>query len=343
MKKYSRAKFISAFIVVFVYLVGCDRMPQIKIVHPEPRQPEQKKAQVFDDFILVPIKPGDTFASIAGKYLNDPSRSKDISAFNNGILPAPGHNIIIPLKSYKMGGIAKNGVQQVPVLVYHRFSLSRNDKMVIAVDEFEAQMKYLAENNYTVVTLDQLMDFLNMKQSLPEKSVAITIDDGWRSFKTYGFPVLKKYGFPATLFVYTDFIGKKKAMSWKDIRAVAAEGIDIQCHTRKNRKLTALRHRMRTFRKYFNQLEIEIAVSKNIIKEKVNKNCRYLAYPQGATDALIIEMVKKHGYRGAFTVTRGGNPVFINNYKINRSIIYGTYGIDQFIKNLEVFKELDLS
>jgi len=56
----------------------------------------------------------------------------------------------------------------------------------------------------------------------------------------------------------------------------------------------------------------------------------------------IIELLKKHGYRGAFTIKRGGNPFFIHNYRLNRSMIYGDFDLNQFEKNLTVFTEESL-
>ena len=89
-------------------------------------------------------------------------------------------------------------------------------------------------------------------------------------------------------------------------------------------------------------MEAEISVSKKLIQQKLNKNCKYLAYPYGETTPLVIALLKKHGYRGAFTVKRGSSPFFANNYKINRSMIYGNYDIQEFEKNLAVFSERNL-
>ena len=71
--------------------------------------------------------------------------------------------------------------------------------------------------------------------------------------------------------------------------------------------------------------------------KKVNKDIKYLAYPYGETDHLVIELIKKYGYRGAFTVNGVGNPFFIHNYRINRSMIYGDFDLTQFERNLNCF------
>jgi hypothetical protein len=76
-----------------------------------------------------------------------------------------------------------------------------------------------------------------------------------------------------------------------------------------------------------------------LIKKKLNQEVKYTAYPYGETNHLVIELAKKVGYRGAFTTKRGGNPFFVNNYRINRSMIYGEFNLKSFEKNLSPFSE----
>jgi peptidoglycan/xylan/chitin deacetylase (PgdA/CDA1 family) len=171
--------------------------------------------------------------------------------------------------------------------------------------------------------------------------VAITIDDGWRSFYEIGLPILKKYGIPATLFVYTDFIGGSKAMTWNQVKDVAESGIDIQCHTRTHRNLTVLREK-ESLKEYLAAVEAEIVTSQKEIKSRLNRECRYLAYPYGKTNSLVISMLQKHGYRAGFTVSREANAFFNDQYRIGRAVIYGTYDMDRFKRNLSVFHPMVL-
>ena len=78
---------------------------------------------------------------------------------------------------------------------------------------FDAQMEYLAQNGYHVMPLARLADFLAGKEPLPQKTVVITIDDGYRATYDIAFPILKKHGFPATVFLYSDFVGAGDAMT----------------------------------------------------------------------------------------------------------------------------------
>jgi peptidoglycan/xylan/chitin deacetylase (PgdA/CDA1 family) len=235
--------------------------------------------------------------------------------------------------------LTSKGYQTVPVLSYHRFSFDQASKLTVTKSAFEEQMKLLKDKGYRGITLDQLFDFLDFKSQIPKKSVVINIDDGWRSTYDIAFPILKKYGYPATLFVYTDLIvGSEKTLSWDLIQEMANNGIDVQCHTKSHRNLT-LMDKKESFREYFEAIEKELSTCEAIIKKKLNKDVKYLAYPYGETNPLINELLKKRGYRGGLTIKRGGNPFFIHNYRVNRSMIYGDFDLNQFEKNLTVFTE----
>lgn len=295
----------------------------------------------FDSFIIVKPQPEDSFASLAGRYLNDSSRGWLIAEFNQVGTPREKEHLIIPLKPFNLGGLSPDGFQTVPVLVYHRFSKSRKGKMIVSEADFRAQMAYLHDNRYHVIPLEQLVDFIDFKTPLPEKSVVLTFDDGWLSFYDIALPILKEYGYPATLFVYTDFIGAGKAMSWEQLDSLEKQNIDIQCHTKSHRNLAVLKKKER-FDAYFEDVKNEILASTQMIREKLGKECRILAYPYGATNHLVIEMLKKHGYLAAFTVDRGSNPFFVDNHMIHRSAIYGEYDLERFAQNLDVFRKKDL-
>jgi peptidoglycan/xylan/chitin deacetylase (PgdA/CDA1 family) len=294
-----------------------------------------------DDFIIVTATVEDTLSSLAAEYLDDPSKGWLIAEFNHIKTLTPGQEVTIPLFSFNEGGLKSRGYQTVPVLSYYRLSRNKPSQIAITRDDFKAQMKYLKDNGYHVITLEQLLGFLDYREQIPEKSVAITFDDGWISTYDIAFPILKEYGFPATIFIYTDFVGGGKALSWKHIKELSEAGFDIQCQTKTHRNLTVLKNR-ESFKQYFNSLEMEINYPKKLIEKKLNKKCNCLAYPYGETNNLVIAMLKKHGYRAAFTIDNKSNPFFIDKYKISRSAIYGKYDIEKFKNKLSVFQHMEL-
>lgn len=299
------------------------------------------QAYVSDDFVLVKTTGHDTFSSLAAYYLKDPNKGWLIAEFNRITTLIPGQKLIIPLSPFKRGGLKADGYQTVPVLVYHNFSLKKSDKTAVSQDDFEAQMKYLKQNGYHVVSLDQLLDFIEYKEQLPEKSIVLTFDDAWRSIYEIALPILIKYGFTATFFIYTDFIGGGKAMTWKQIETLSKIGFDIQCQTKTHRDLAAPK-KNESFNDYFKSIEKEISYPKKLFKKQLNIDCKYLAYPYGKTNNIVIALLKKYGYRAAFTIERKSNPFFIDKYRISRSVIYGGYDMDAFKHDLSVFHKTEL-
>ena len=209
--------------------------------------------------------------------------------------------------------------------------------MTVRKEDFENQMRYLHDHGYHVITLDQLFDFLLLKEQIPKKSVVITIDDGWRSTYDIAYPILKRYNYPATLFVYTNLItGSSKTLSWDLVKRMYADGIDMECHTKTHRNLHWKREK-ESFRQYFDAVQTEIDASSRVLKQQLHKEVHYIAYPYGDTTNVVIALLKKRGFRAAFTVKRGTNPFFEDRYRLYRSMIYGGYTLHDFERNLKVF------
>jgi len=257
-----------------------------------------------------------------------------ISEFNETESLRPGQELIIPLQTHEKGGLSLEGYQTVPVIAYHKFSKTKADAMTVTENAFEQQMRFLKENGYRVITMDEFFGFLDFQSQIPKKSVVITMDDGWRSAYEIAFPILKKYGYPATLFVYTDLIFQSdKTLDWNLIAEMSKNGIDVQCHSKTHRNLDR-RESRESFREYFEAVKKELTESAKIVKRRLNKDVRYLAYPYGDTNHLVVALVVKLGYQGAFTVERESNPFFVDPYRIKRSMIYGNFDLKDFENNL---------
>lgn len=342
--------------IIIAFLSGCageQVIPPPPLVPPVEATPTQVappaqtlvppgESPQYTSFAVVTVKDRDTLSSLASQYLNDASKGWMIAEFNEVSEVTPGQKLIIPLKYFERGGLTVKGHQTVPILAYHKFSESKADKMTVTASAFEEQMKFLKDKGYHVITLNQLFDFLDFKIQIPKKSVVITIDDGWRSTYDIAFPILKRYGYPATLFIYTTLIsGNKLTLNWDLINEMAGQGIDLQCHTRTHRNLNAPVSK-ESFKEYFEAIEKELLDAAKAIKMRTNREVQYLSYPFGNINHLGIALLKKQGYRGGVTVTRAGNAFFVNNYRVNRSMIFGEYTLQQFEKNLVIFTEESL-
>jgi len=333
MSKQKVVGHLSLILFCIFILAGCAAI--LPEQAPDPSEPFE------DEFIIVRASQWDTIPYLAEIFLHDRSKDWMIRECNGVVQSEPGQGLAIPKKPFAFGGLSADGYQVVPVLSYHKFSKDRSDKLTITEAAFKAQMEYLRQNGYRVISAEQFVAFLDFKDQIPKKSVVITADDGWDSFYDIAFPILKEYGFPATLFVYTDFIGTNHAVSWEQLGIMAKQGIDVQCKSKSHRNLAVLK-KNESPNVYREEVEKEISVPTQLIEEKLGKKCSLFAYPYGESNSVVIEILKKYGYRAGFTLTGDVNPFFVNNYKINRYSIYGQHELDEFKNNLAVFREENL-
>ena len=119
------------------------------------------------------------------------------------------------------------------VFMYHRFGEDRYPSTSIRVDQFRQQMEYLRSSGFSVIPLEELLDFLSGRnQALPAKAVVITVDDAYRSIYEVAYPLLAEYGFPFTVFVSTDPLDSKLPdyLNWDQIREMASKGVTFANH-----------------------------------------------------------------------------------------------------------------
>ena len=103
------------------------------------------------------------------------------------------------------------------VLMYHSIAIEAGNNLRIPPDDFDKQMAWLHDNGWKPVALDELYAWIEKGEPFPEKTVAITLDDGYIDNYTSAFPILKKYGFAATIFMITDFIGRVAYLTCDEI------------------------------------------------------------------------------------------------------------------------------
>ncbi len=321
------------YTVVFIILLsGCAKKVDVK---PE---------RIQSDYRFVTVANGDTIESLAESKLGSTSLAWRIKEFNGVERAVVGQELIIPLKPFRPGGLTAAGYQMVPVLAYHHFSKGPSrKKLVVSAKKFGDQLGYLKSHGFHPITLEQMLEFLNFGQ-VPQRSVVISIDDGWVSSYTIAYPILKRYGAPAVLYIPTDYIQGKssKMLTWNQIlKMVQDNAVDIQPHSKTHRDLTKLKPN-ESFKSYISSVRNEISTAQRVINDKLKTEATSLSYPFGATNSLVAEMVRKYGYTTAFTVKRGSNPAFQNNFLLNRSMIYGTFDQRKFVKNLQVFERYPL-
>ena len=287
--------------------------------------------------VYVPA-PGDTLQGVAARLLGDASRAWRIAEANGQSWdPQAGKPLAVPLGQGHATGVNGDGVQTVPILCYHRFG-SGSSKMLVAPAQFEAQLEWLARNHYKVLRLRDLNGFLAGKEPLPQRSVVITIDDGYESVYRHAYPALKKFGFTATLFVYTDFVGTRDGLSWAQLQEMAASGvIDIQAHSKSHRNLIE-RNTSETDAGYRQSIETEVRQPRQVLERRLaaaGVQVRHFAFPFGDANELVLESLERNEYSLGLTVNPGGNPFFAQPYMLRRTMIFGDHDLDDFKARLQ--------
>jgi peptidoglycan/xylan/chitin deacetylase (PgdA/CDA1 family) len=224
--------------------------------------------------------------------------------------------IIFIYYSYKYAWWTKNIDYNYPrILMYHMISdHKKNTKfnsLRVKVSEFEKQIKYLSDNNWTFFTMSELIE---KKDNLSEKSIAITFDDGYEDNFTNAFPILKKYNAKATIYLVIDRHNKEwsskrkkknssgelknepKLLDEQIVELINSGLIEIGSHTMTHDNLPTLS---------IEDKKVEIGDSKIKIEEKFKIKCNSFCYPFGLYDNEDIKVVRESGYTNA-TVTKKG-------------------------------------
>src|SRR5262249_196394 len=187
-----------------------------------------------------------------------------------------------------------------------------------------------------------LASFLRGKRQLPAKAVVLTIDDGYNSMYFHAYPILKRYGFPATIFVYTDFIGARDSLTWEQMKEMTASGlIDVEAHSKSHSNLT-LRMSGEGDNRYRERLALESAAPREVLERKLHVNVSSYAYPYGDANPMIIEQLTRANYKMALTVDPGGNAFFTPPLLLRRTMVLGDEDLETFKAQLQVFTAADL-
>jgi len=218
----------------------------------------------------------------------------------------------------------------VPILTYHKFCIGESpDAYTINIKDFEEQMAYLEDNGYRVISISQLLECIE-NNFFPEKPVVITIDDGFKSVYNLAFPVLKKYQYPAILYLYTDFIANgPHQLSWEEIKEMIDHGMEIGSHTLSHCNLLNMKQN-ESHMEYLKRIEKEISLSKSILERNTSSTIESFAYPYGVYSQQIRMLAKQSGYRALLNVNSMNNSIPIDQYSLNRQIIPGNFSITQF-------------
>ncbi len=201
---------------------------------------------------------------------------------------------------------------EVVIFGYHRFVKKvRRPDTELTPEAFEEQMKELKDKNISVIKMQDFLAWKRGEKSIPVHSAIITFDDGWKSQIEYAWPIMKKYGYPLTLFIYTEGIrgghfGGGEAMSWEQLAEMRDAGVDIQAHSETHQDLRRpydkIARKKLNPEEYETWLKNEVAGSKETLEHKLGIRVNCFAYPFGDHNAHVQEVAKKSGFDALFTV-----------------------------------------
>ncbi|MGI8821241.1 MAG: polysaccharide deacetylase family protein [Chthoniobacterales bacterium] len=229
--------------------------------------------------------------------------------------PSPGPSVASAAPATPASKPTKPPVNQdaqVIVFGYHRFEkqVHRPDTEMTP-EMFESQMKELQDKKIPVIGLQDFLAWKRGEKSIPEHAAVITFDDGWKSQYEVGWPIVKKYGYPVTLFIYTEGVkgmrfGGGAAMSWEMLAEMRDAGVDIQAHSATHQDLRKAFDKVQKKRlnteEYEQWLTAEIIGSKQLLEQKLGIRVNSFAVPFGYINDKVRDFIKKAGYEAIFTV-----------------------------------------
>ncbi|HEV7481974.1 MAG TPA: glycosyltransferase [Solirubrobacterales bacterium] len=234
------------------------------------------------------------------------------------------------------GTAAAVAAPRLPILMYHRVAASgqaRTARWRIDPGEFERQLELLREGGYYSVSFEQWRTALGSRQPPPGKPIVLTFDDGYVDFLEQAAPLLKRYGFSATVFVVAELVGRSNEwdadlgerlplMGWEEIERLARDGFEIGSHSARHLPLVTLDQ---------GRLATDLARSKSLLEERLGTPVTSLSYPFGLHDATVQSVAGACGYEFAVTTDEWPASWSDSLLALPRLEVHGDREIEDFV------------
>jgi peptidoglycan/xylan/chitin deacetylase (PgdA/CDA1 family) len=213
---------------------------------------------------------------------------------------------------------------QVPILMYHHVgdwgpSNPSWADWVVRPKDFVAQLDWLVAHGYRTVTFAEVLFAAEHGSALPERPIILSFDDGWDEHRHWLSTELAPRGMRGVLFVFTGAVGPNRNgggyISWDDLRALEAEGHEVESHTVSHARLTDLPD---------DALARELTQSRARIREALGHDADVLAYPYGSSNARVVAAAVRAGY--ALAVRADADPAFGGATRLQLPRIRMCYG-----------------
>lgn len=244
--------------------------------------------------------------------------------------------VLLSLQMYATAFCVQDNTK-VPILLYHHI-LSEEENInqkenscVVSLENFEKQMKYLHDNGYYTITPQELSDYLYKHIPLPPKSVMINFDDGYYSNIVHAYPILKKYGFKATVFLITAAVKEKEELfNPKYFQFITRESIEktkdvFEYASHTDNLHSSIGDKTKLFLATKEEIMGDIRQSFNTVTNK-----KFFSYPLGQYNKVTLEALAELKFTMAVTTKEGYVTRGTNGLEIKRFIIFRTYPMKKF-------------
>jgi peptidoglycan/xylan/chitin deacetylase (PgdA/CDA1 family) len=202
-------------------------------------------------------------------------------------------------------------------LMYHRFNEQKYPSTNIKLDIFKKQVEEITKNGLKIINFHEFKNIMDQK-SFAEKSILLTIDDGFLSFYENAWPIFKENKIPFILFVNTKNVGSHGYMDWEQLKEISKfEFVKIGNHSHSHEYLLNMKK---------NEIIDDIKISVNILKKNLNIEPDIFSYPFGEYDVELIKIVEDFGFKYAFGQHSGIINFSSKNYELPRFPINEKYG-----------------
>jgi peptidoglycan/xylan/chitin deacetylase (PgdA/CDA1 family) len=199
----------------------------------------------------------------------------------------------------------KSQDRRIPVIMYHDVvpeRTARSQWFDCSAAEFEEQMQKIAAEGYTPISITDLYLHLTAGKEVPERSIVLTFDDNYQGFYENAWPILKKYSFPAAMFVHTGFVGNSTGdhpkMTYDTLRELVKDPLfTVGSHT--------ITHPDDLSQLASFEQERELSESKAELEQQLGLTVDFLAYPNGKSNEATQELSRAAGYKMSFSIDNG--------------------------------------
>ena len=199
------------------------------------------------------------------------------------------------------------------IVMFHRFGQNTHPSTNVTLQQLNTFVSYIQNNGFSVRPLSQVVTAVQNGDSVPAKTVVITIDDAYKSIYTYAYPLFKRAGFPFTVFLSSREIGGKNFLSWQQVSEMAADGVEFQAHTHTHAHMP-----QRTTEQNIADIDTNV----KLIEKYTGIKPTLFAYPYGEASTDTIDTVKNMGFRAGFSQHSGvftptGDMFYIPRFSLN--------------------------